>query len=366
MGVNHLRATEFGRRFKKETKPVLNDQWPYNQLDFDQLLPLLGVSKTDCSAAFPGYWELVNVSLENRQFAYCKECLALGYHSVFHEVSWTHRCPIHGSELLTQCWVCDRSVDRAMPYLLGGSANTFACGHGASRSYCSKDNAVDFNVFQKLAKWHQKIVNTETNDLLAVVTLNSFEAKKRESVAMIRMLALLCQLNPPPYPILDPYVCKRHAGRTLHSLAVEDFHPDWFEFTLQEARALVDHPDYLVPWLKYINGSLCQAVDHYRQLGKEAFVQAVNESLVVVPISTTAADQSAFKDIPPEFYACVFLRKHLVDNCDYSATKIGNNYDAFSWWKRILGEPLGLMRARDSTFDVYWHSIGPIGIDTFG
>lgn len=56
----------------------------------------------------------------------CPECLAVGYHSVVHQVTGPTQCPIHAVPISRQCWHCGAALP---PYFFNGPRRAFACLH---------------------------------------------------------------------------------------------------------------------------------------------------------------------------------------------------------------------------------------------
>jgi hypothetical protein len=67
--------------------------------------------------------------LFRKELAYCKECLNIGFHSIFHQFKLLDYCPYHNKKLNLSCEKCNSNI----PYLLNDNAYSdpfqCKCGH---------------------------------------------------------------------------------------------------------------------------------------------------------------------------------------------------------------------------------------------
>ncbi|REE67011.1 hypothetical protein A8990_14520 [Paenibacillus taihuensis] len=63
-----------------------------------------------------------------KSLRWCRQCMSVGYHSWLHQFSLIKRCPIHMTELITQCPTCNKSI----PFLISDTSlgNPFTCKCG--------------------------------------------------------------------------------------------------------------------------------------------------------------------------------------------------------------------------------------------
>jgi hypothetical protein len=109
--------------------------------DLSQVLTFSDARKRALASALaiarPTTWDLVQwLPFELRQarveeawkFRYCPACLRGGFHTLFFQLPWVHRCPWHSQQLRTACTRCERPMMSGMHQ---GRLLHCACGHAA-------------------------------------------------------------------------------------------------------------------------------------------------------------------------------------------------------------------------------------------
>lgn len=91
----------------------------------------------------------------NEKWRYCPECIKIGYHSMYHQLSFLDRCIFHDIELKTECPSCQKKSSYVMEYR--GIDQAFRCT-------CGYDYLLGTNPLEIFKNWNKPIPATNHNE----------------------------------------------------------------------------------------------------------------------------------------------------------------------------------------------------------
>lgn len=131
-----------------------------------------------------------------KHIAFCPECIKVGYHSIFHQVTLINRCPFHNVKLINECPQCKKNI----PYFINNLMlnNFFSCSCGYSfyklKDYISVTQSwhVSNNfeiILPNLIKWIN--INSESINIINSFNFNNQLSMQNAHVMIDYILSTL-------------------------------------------------------------------------------------------------------------------------------------------------------------------------------
>lgn len=350
MAKNKLRPQEFWAIFARDSQRTSGAIW--HEFDYEAFAPYVGHSSESILYTFPDRWEFDPNRPVQRVTRYCPECATVGYHSVFHEVSWLANCVIHGVPLLNRCSTCRRDVSQLPPRVWGAGPKMFPCGHEWTRADLHSPERPDLRAMWLLADWLLRVSSRNSEERWYAVALGPSDSLDSLYAGYSPIADLVTTLPPLPQGI-------RRAVKTLWSetemrmLSGEALPADWFKQSIRRLKSCKrDDPSGLSPSAIYLIRQLF-AQDWLEQASSEAFRAGIRKSIRVVDLSTRLQITPCWPNSVIDLISAVFLKKLNIWSTrrDYSTEHfIMSESREF----RFSAQPLGLLRRTRRNDELYW------------
>ena len=352
MARNVLTPLEFTQLFRRQLPiklPRHRGSTVYDRLDLAALAPWIGHTPYTVAAVLPGTFEFSRPLHRLGPVKLCPECAELGFHSVFHEVQWLDRCPIHRRTLSERCLECGRRLSHVTRFRFGETSNTLPCGHRWTTRDIRRVPEMDAAACNRLATWLQRLHARGTGEQwlgLALGRSHSLVAGDEDFRELRDLFSAMAG-----FPGLVTYPAFRSLG--VKKWTLSNLPSDWFDRFLAETRRYADAL-YRAEWRSVnLAFQLRDGISLLRSFGKRRLVSAVRHLLQVVDLSSRTFIRADLNDGDAELVAAAFLRKHLCLNTQGEASDM----DIWRYLGRAIrfsAQPLGLLCRGHKSPSLYW------------
>ena len=352
---NCLRPKEFTIRFRRS-----QDTHQSSTFDMQAFAEHSGIPLDALRASEPSFWEFGLDVDQSRALHFCPQCVESGLHSVFHDVSWMTRCPIHGCELLRNCPTCNRYLGHTSERRFGDSPETLPCGHPWTDVNVRAAPDVDETVFVMLAQWIKRLKSHAGGERWYGLALNGSDCFGRDREDFLEFCDLVAAVGELPDAVRSAMRNRRFVKTAVLRTTAESARFGWFQRALKGAeRELRDLEE-----VGGLESMLCDdrvlhldsAIDQLRRVSQQGFVAQVRKKLFVFDIAGRCERVDAISKQLAELAAVVFLQKLLasdrwrrLEGCDQETY--------LRHAMRLVGQPVGLLRVKNRVLEVFWSAL---------
>ena len=358
MAVNHLRPHEFAAKFSRDRgsqAPLIRSRLGYCRLDLHKLAPYIGHTEQSVVQTVPDHWEFHLRSPRQGLFKYCPACLEEGYHSVFHEVSWLHRCPIHERDLKWNCGQCNRHLGHTTIRRLGTLPGHFPCDHPWTSTDIRKPEVYRSSDFANVAAWTRRLRARHGGEHWYAVALDSSACLYADNGDFKELTDLVSCLGAFSPELRSGIRNARFLTMLVERERLRDLRRDWFSVSLSYAANFQRLECGANLEMYDIRDHFHYTVRHVGQMGEEGLLNAVHEKLIVMSLADRRRQVVRPDSTILNLVASTFLKKHI-----FSMFWRDYEYDTalpeaiLTSAMRLTAQPLGLLRKTATNLDIFW------------